>query len=130
LAGFEVTLYGRFWGDRRGQKRSRAIAQISQHHPRKKQNGTNMAETSPAIAAIHPIEKHYKIRYIQARLGLSYEAVRQLVMHEPGVVILPPSKPSTKRKRNTYLTPESVLLRILRRCTNPAAPITLQRVAA
>jgi hypothetical protein len=78
-----------------------------------------MAETSPALTA-HPIEKHYKIRYIQDRLSLSYEAVRQLVMHEPGVVIPPNRSQGKRRTRNTYLVPESVLLRLLRRCTNPA----------
>jgi hypothetical protein len=77
------------------------------------------------------IEKHFKIRYLQNQLSLSYERVRQLVMHEPGVVVLPPTKPQSKRRtRNTYLVPETVVLRILRRCTNPAVPITPQRVAA
>lgn len=84
-----------------------------------------MATTSPALTAPAPIEKHYKIKYIQDRLSLSYERVRQLVIHEPGVVILPPTKPQSKRRtRNTYLVPESVVLRILRRCTNPVVAIT------
>lgn len=96
-----------------------------------------MAAT-PTISTPCPIEKHYKIRDLEERLGLSYEAVRQLVMFEPGVVVLAPIKPQSKRRtRNTYLIPESVILRILRRSTNPAVPITsalstrqLQRVAA
>ena len=90
-----------------------------------------MVETTSAIAALTaPIEKHYKIKYLCDRLSLSYERVRQLVMNEPGVVVLPPTTPQSKRRtRNTYLIPEGVILRILRRCTNPAA-ITLRQVAA
>lgn len=84
-----------------------------------------MAETTPALAAPAPIEKHYKIRYLEERLSLSYERVRQLVLNEPGVVVLPPTKAQSKRRtRNTYLIPESVVLRILRRCTNPVVAIT------
>ncbi len=88
-----------------------------------------MATTSPAITEHHPIEKHYKIKYLKDRLSMSYERVRQLVMFEPGVVVLAPEKPSKRRTRNTCLIPESVLLRLLRRCTNPATLLS-QRVAA
>lgn len=94
-----------------------------------------MTTTTPSIAALtapalHPIEQHYKIRYIQDRLSMCYESVRQLVMNEPGVVVLSPKKPQSKRRtRNTYLVPESVLLRVMRRFTNPAVPFTQLQVA-
>ena len=78
-----------------------------------------------AAPQLPPIEKHYKIRDLQERLSLSYECVRQLVMNEPGVVVLSSTTQSKGRSRNTYLIPESVIMRILRRNTNPGGSVAM-----
>jgi hypothetical protein len=63
---------------------------------------------------------------------MSFERVRQLVMNEPGVLVVPPSTPkgtaartgtikSSKRTRNSYRIPDSVVQRLLRRYANPVA---------
>lgn len=69
------------------------------------------------------IEIHYTINDLADVLNMSVERVRQLVMHEPGVLVFSPSKPSTgrKRTRNSYRIPARVVQRILRRCANPTA---------
>lgn len=85
-----------------------------------------MASTSTAI------EKHYTINDLCDLLSMSFERVRQLVMNEPGVIVLSPNNPSKRRTRRMYRVPASVLLRILRRSANPAVfPTRLpQRAAA
>jgi hypothetical protein len=63
-------------------------------------------------------------------LSMSFERVRQLVMDEPGVLVIPPSTPKTattrttrtsKRTRNSCRIPASVVQRLLRRYANPVA---------
>jgi hypothetical protein len=65
------------------------------------------------------IEKHYTINDLCVLLSMSFERVRQLVMNEPGVLVLLPNAPSRHRTRRMYRIPESVVQRILRRCANP-----------
>jgi hypothetical protein len=61
---------------------------------------------------------------------MSFERVRQLVMNEPGVIVLAPNGQTKKRTRKMYRIPESVVLRILRRSANAVIPIRqLQRAA-
>jgi len=68
------------------------------------------------------IEKHYTINDIAGMLSMSLERVRQLVKGEPGVLKLTPEAKGGKPARKTmYRIPESVVQRILRRCSNPAA---------
>jgi hypothetical protein len=85
-----------------------------------------MAEPTPAI------EKHYTIKDLCNLLSMSFERVRQLVMNEPGVVVLAPATPNKRRTRKMYRIPESVVHRILRRSANPVMGITHlpQRAAA
>jgi len=80
----------------------------------------------------HTLEKHYTINDLCDLLSMSFERVRQLVMNEPGVVVLPPNGPSKRRTRKMYRIPESVVQRILRRSTNPAVsiPTRLPRLVA
>ena len=56
----------------------------------RRQNRRKRRSFKPALT---PIEKHFKIKYVQDRLSMSYERARQLVMFEPGVVVLPSEKP-------------------------------------
>jgi hypothetical protein len=86
----------------------------------------NALNTTPTSA---PIEKYYTINDLAELLSMSFERVRQLVMNEPGVLVIPPSTPrsfaarrgTSSRTRNIYRIPASVAQRILRRCANPAA---------
>jgi len=72
------------------------------------------------------IEKHYTINDLADLLSLSFERVRQLVMNEPGVLIIPSSTPKrlvnrgSARTRQTYRIPASVVERITRRCAVPS----------
>jgi hypothetical protein len=53
-------------------------------------------------------------------LKMSFSTVRLLVKDEPGVLRFQTSKScAAKRVRTMYRIPESVLQRIIRRCTNP-----------
>ena len=79
---------------------------------------------TPISAA--PIERHYTISEFAELLSMSFERVRQLVMHEPGVLVIRPNTPThsarrgtSKRTRNSYRIPASVAQRIVRRCANP-----------
>jgi hypothetical protein len=80
---------------------------------------------SEALAV--PIEKHYTINDLCGLLSISFERARQLVMNEPGVLVIRPTKPGKKRTRAMYRVPEHVVLRILRRNANPAVPIAASR---
>ena len=78
-----------------------------------------------ATSLIEP--SYYTINDLSKLLNMSFERVRQLFMHEPGVIAVPPAKSrATKarngqsRTRNMYRIPASVVERILRRYTNPA----------
>lgn len=76
------------------------------------------------VITLPVVEQHFTITHLKKLLDLSYERVRQLVMDEPGVLVLPPSpkKGTTKKRtRNTYRIPASVLQRIMRRYANPMA---------
>jgi|SRR5271156_6750930 len=88
--------------------------------------GSSMADFQTTL------EKHYTINDLCDLLSMSFERVRQLVMNEPGVVVLPPNAPSKRRTRKMYRIPESVVQRILRRSTNPAVsiPTRLPRLVA
>jgi len=77
-----------------------------------------------AASPLPAIERHYTINDLCERLSMSFERVRQLVMNEPGVIVLSPSGPTKRRTRKMYRIPESVVVRILRRCANPVVSIT------
>ena len=67
-------------------------------------------------------EKHYTINEIAEMLSMSFERARQLVKDEPGVLrFAPQGKLGTRGRRTMYRIPESVVQRIVRRSTNPAA---------
>lgn len=66
------------------------------------------------------LEKHYTINELCEVLKMSFSTVRLLVKDEPGVLRFQTCKRSTaKRARTMYRIPESVLQRLIRRCTNP-----------
>ena len=75
------------------------------------------------------IEKHFTINELTDVLNMSFERVRQLVMNEPGVLVIPPSpskrrtsrrKPNN-RPRHSYRIPASVVQRLMRRYAVPMA---------
>jgi len=67
-------------------------------------------------------ERYYTVKHLAERLGMSFSRAYLLVKDEPGVLRFPQSgrdgKPRPGR-RVMYRVPESVVLRILRRNTNP-----------
>jgi hypothetical protein len=66
------------------------------------------------------VEKHYTINELCDLLKMSFSTVRLLVKDEPGVLRFQTTKRcGAKRARTMYRIPESVLQRIIRRCTNP-----------
>jgi hypothetical protein len=66
------------------------------------------------------VEKHYTINELCDLLKMSFSTVRLLVKDEPGVLRFQTAKRcAAKRARTMYRIPESVLQRIIRRCTNP-----------
>jgi hypothetical protein len=66
------------------------------------------------------LEKHYTINELTDLLKMSFSTVRLLVKDEPGVLRIQTCKRcDAKRTRTMYRIPESVLQRIIRRCTNP-----------
>jgi hypothetical protein len=66
------------------------------------------------------VEKQYTINEVSDLLKMSFSTVRLLVKDEPGVLRFQTSKRgAAKRTRTMYRIPESVLERIIRRCTNP-----------
>jgi hypothetical protein len=66
------------------------------------------------------VEKHYTINELSELLKMSFSTVRLLIKDEPGVLKFQTSKRcASKRARTMYRIPESVLHRIIRRCTNP-----------
>jgi len=66
------------------------------------------------------VEKQYTINELCDLLNMSFSTVRLLVKDEPGVLRFQTCKRGvTKRARTMYRIPESVLQRIVRRCTNP-----------
>jgi hypothetical protein len=68
------------------------------------------------------MEKHYTINELAEMLNMSFERARQLVKDEPGVLrFASQSHIGKHRHRTMYRIPESVVQRILRRSTNPAA---------
>jgi hypothetical protein len=85
-----------------------------------------MATAAPITSTI---EQHYTIDQLGKLLSMSFERVRQLVMYEPGVLVIPASTPKSstvrkgtnKRTRNSYRIPASVVQRFLRRYANPIA---------
>ena len=65
-------------------------------------------------------ERHFTINELCDLLKMSFSTVRLLVKDEPGVLKFQTSKRGTaKRARTMYRIPESVVQRIIRRCTNP-----------
>ncbi len=67
------------------------------------------------------IEQYLTISDLSSRLGISIERVRQMVMHEPGVLRLAPLTKDGKAPRKVmYRIPESVAERLIRRSSNPA----------
>ena len=65
-------------------------------------------------------EKHYTINELTDLWKMSFSTVRLLVKDEPGVLRFQTSKHcAAGRARTMYRIPESVLQRIIRRCTNP-----------
>jgi hypothetical protein len=68
------------------------------------------------------VEKHYTINDLAETLSMSFERARQLVKDEPGVLKFVPGGVTGKRRtRAMYRIPESVVQRIIRRSSNPAA---------
>jgi hypothetical protein len=68
------------------------------------------------------IEKHYTIGELAERLQMSLERTRLLVKDEPGVLRFTAERNDRKQPRRAmYRIPESVVERILRRSSNPAA---------
>jgi hypothetical protein len=66
------------------------------------------------------IERHYTITELAQLLNMSFSRTRMLVKDEPGVLRFPsPGKRSGPGRPTMYRIPESVVLRILRRNTNP-----------
>jgi hypothetical protein len=88
-----------------------------------------LVSVSPNVVTLPTtIEKHYTINDLTDLLSMSFERVRQLIMHEPGVLVIPPATPkglsgrrTNNRTRNSYRIPASVLQRIMRRYANPVA---------
>jgi hypothetical protein len=72
------------------------------------------------------IEPNFTFTELAERLRLSYEKIRQLFRNEPGVIIIP----SRGGQKVTYRVPESVVQRVLRRCTNPAPAPAATKSAA
>jgi hypothetical protein len=80
------------------------------------------SKTSIALWERSMIEKHYTINELSEQLHMSFERTRQLVKDEPGVLRFAPQSTNAKhRTRTMYRIPESVVQRILRRSSNPAA---------
>ena len=80
---------------------------------------------APVACITGQIEKHYTINDLTELLSMSFERVRQLVKDEPGVLVIPSSSISisrSKRTRNSYRIPASVVQRLLRRYANPVVP--------
>lgn len=75
-----------------------------------------------AVATPYTLEKYFTINELCKLLSMSFERVRQLVMFEPGVVVIPPHDAHSpdRRTRRMYRIPTSVVERIIRRCANPA----------
>src|SRR5580698_9334049 len=66
------------------------------------------------------VERHYTITELCDLLQMSFSTVRLLIKDEPGVLKFQTSKRcAAKRARTMYRIPESVLQRIIRRCSNP-----------
>jgi hypothetical protein len=59
------------------------------------------------------VEKHFTINELAELLNMSFGKARLLIKDEPGVL-------KFGDKRMMYRIPESVVQRVLRRCSNPA----------
>ena len=72
------------------------------------------------LDTVREVERHYTINELCDLLKMSFSTVRLLVKDEPGVLKFQTTKRcAAKRARTMYRIPESVLQRIIRRCTNP-----------
>lgn len=71
-------------------------------------------------AKVVSIEQHYRFRDLKEKFHLSDRSLRRLFADEPGVVVLPHEICRKKRKYETVLIPESVVLRVLNRCSRAA----------
>jgi len=65
-------------------------------------------------------EKHYTVKELAEKWGLSEDTIRRLFRNEPGVVRIGTRKRGTRRFI-TVRIPESVALRVYRRLTNERA---------
>jgi len=65
------------------------------------------------------LERHYSPKEIAEMWGLSPDAVRRLLEHEPGVLIIRSETTGYgKRRYRTFRVPQSVLERVHRRLAN------------
>jgi len=70
-------------------------------------------------AASYAAEAHYSVQQVAAKWGLSDDAVRELFVREPGVLVIGHGGGRGKRAYRTLRIPDSVLQRVHRRLANP-----------
>jgi hypothetical protein len=64
-------------------------------------------------------ERHYSVQEIGAMWSLSNDAVRDLFLREPGVLVIGHDGSRGKRAYRTLRIPESVVQRVHRRMSRP-----------
>jgi AraC-like DNA-binding protein len=62
------------------------------------------------------VEKHYRVKELAERLGLSRQTVHRLFVNERGVVVIGKGRTMHRRPHLTLLIPESVVTRVTTRC--------------
>jgi hypothetical protein len=67
------------------------------------------------------LERHFTVREIAALWAYSIETVRQLFLHEPGVLVIGCGERLHKRSYHSIRVPESVLKSVHRKLRNRAA---------
>jgi len=70
----------------------------------------------PASAAT---QRHFSVREVACLWGLGPDAVRDLFMKEPGVLVIGHERSRNKRAYRTLRIPESVVQRVHRRLSRP-----------
>jgi transcriptional regulator GlxA family with amidase domain len=70
-------------------------------------------------------ERHYSLDELATLWNLSADTVRRLFEREPGVLVIERARSRNARRYRTLRIPESVVERVHRRLSNPAAARTI-----
>jgi hypothetical protein len=85
---------------------------------RGRQSAANTPGT-PVPASGDFAEQHFTVAQIAESWSLSHDVVRKLFEREPGVLVIGDQGSRSKRRYTTLRIPESVVMRVHRRFSNP-----------